>query len=137
MPRRSSGMSSRSSSRSGPTRSSATTAAPPRASAPPQQAQGGSMLGGFAGTMMQGMAFGAGSEVAHQAVRGMMGGSSHQEAPQQAQQAQQTQQAAQSGYEACSRENQSFMSCLQQFPGDIGSCQSYLDMFKQCKGQFN
>jgi len=33
---------------------------------------------------MTGMAFGAGSEIAHQAVRGVMGGGSHQqEAPQQ------------------------------------------------------
>ena len=131
MPRRSGGMSSKSYSRSGPTRSTATTAPPPRASAPPQQAQGGSMLGGLAGTMVQGMAFGAGSEVAHQAVRSFMGGSSHQEAPQQAAQ------PAQSGYEACSRENQNFMSCLQQYPGDIAACQSVLDLFKQCKGQFN
>merc|ERR1712151_721073 len=42
------------------------------------------------GTMMQGMAFGAGSEVAHTAMRGLMGGSGHQEqqqAPVQQQQA--------------------------------------------------
>ena len=42
--------------------------------------------------MMQGMAFGAGSEVAHTAVRGMMGGDSHHQSqapPQQQQQQQQ------------------------------------------------
>lgn len=32
---------------------------------------------------MQGMAFGAGSEVAHQAVRGVMGGGNHAQQPQQ------------------------------------------------------
>lgn len=36
------------------------------------------MMSGLAGTMMQGMAFGAGSEVAHRAVGSLMGGSSHQ-----------------------------------------------------------
>ena len=33
-------------------------------------------MSGLGGTLMQGMAFGAGSEVAHQAVRSMMGGGS-------------------------------------------------------------
>ena len=36
------------------------------------------MMSGLMGTMMSGMAFGAGSEVAHQAVRSFMGGNSHQ-----------------------------------------------------------
>lgn len=49
-------------------------------------------MSGIGSTIMQGMAFGAGSEVAHQAVRSVMGGSSHsQQAPQQQVQ-QQTQQ---------------------------------------------
>ncbi len=50
----------------------------------------GGMGGGIMGTVVTGMALGAGSEVGHQAVRAMMGGgsSSHggsaqQEAPQQ------------------------------------------------------
>ena len=34
------------------------------------------MMGGLGSTMMTGMAFGAGSEVAHQAVRGMTGSGS-------------------------------------------------------------
>ena len=46
--------------------------------------------GGIMGTVMTGMALGAGSEVGHQAVRAMMGGGSSghgaQEAPQQQQQ---------------------------------------------------
>ena len=53
---------------------SATAAAPPRSS---QTQQRPSMMSGLGGTLMQGMAFGAGSEIAHTAVRGMMGGSSH------------------------------------------------------------
>lgn len=63
--------------------------AAPRARAPPpartqgappparqQQASGGGLMSGLMGTVAQGMAFGAGSEVAHQGVRSMMGGSS-------------------------------------------------------------
>ena len=39
-------------------------------------AQGGGMMAGLAGTMASGMAFGAGSEVAHRVVGSMMGGGS-------------------------------------------------------------
>lgn len=58
------------------TRTSARTAPPAPAKAQPQA--GGGMFGGtgLMGTLMQGMAFGAGSEVAHQAIRGVMGGNS-------------------------------------------------------------
>jgi hypothetical protein len=42
----------------------------------PQAQQSGGMLSGIGSTIMQGMAFGAGSAVAHQAVRSLMGGSS-------------------------------------------------------------
>ena len=71
---------SRGSSRSPPPRSSTTTTRPPQQqpNIPPQQAQrSGGLLSGIGSTIMTGMAFGAGSEVAHQAVRGLMGGSSH------------------------------------------------------------
>jgi hypothetical protein len=62
---------------------------------PPQQTQtssGGGMLSGIGSTIVQGMAFGAGSEVAHQAVRSLMGGSSHSQQQVQQQAPQQTQQ---------------------------------------------
>ena len=44
---------------------------------PQTQQKSGGMLSGIGSTIVQGMAFGAGSEVAHQAVRSLMGGSSH------------------------------------------------------------
>jgi hypothetical protein len=55
------------------------------------------MLGGIGSTIVQGMAFGAGSEVAHQAVRSLMGGNSHhgQPQPQQQQPVEHTQQNVQ------------------------------------------
>ena len=83
MPRRRSsfGRSSRSSKRT------STTKAPQSSTqSKPTTSKSGGMFSGFMGTMMQGMAFGAGSEVAHQAVRGVMGsGNSHtqQQAPPQ------------------------------------------------------
>ena len=74
---------SRGSSRSPPPRSSTTTTRPQpqqQTQIPPQKTQtssGGGLLGGIGSTIISGMAFGAGSEVAHQAVRSLMGGSSH------------------------------------------------------------
>ncbi len=51
-----------------------------RMQAPPQQAPRPGIMGGGGGlgqTIMTGMAFGAGSAVAHEAVRGIMGGGGH------------------------------------------------------------
>ena len=57
--------------------------------------------GGLMGTMATGMAFGAGSEIAHQGVRAMMGGGSgHGGQEQHADQAQAPQQyASEAGYD--------------------------------------
>lgn len=53
----------------------------PTALAPLQQQQGGGMLSGLGGVMAQGMAFGAGSAVAHNVIGSMFGGgSSHHDA---------------------------------------------------------
>ena len=69
---------SRSSSRS-PPRSSTSATRPQQAPMQQQTQKSGGLLSGIGSTIMQGMAFGAGSEVAHQAVRGVMGGNSHQQ----------------------------------------------------------
>lgn len=130
MGRRSSGGSGfRRASPSGPTRSTKAAAAPPPSAPSAPTHSSGGMMSGLGSTLMQGMAFGAGSEVAHQAVRGIMGsgsGSGHSE----------SQSAPQSYNEPCMQENQNFMNCLQYNKNDISMCQSYLDLFKQCKGQF-
>lgn len=95
-------------------------------------------------TMATGMAFGAGSEIAHQGVRAMMGGSSgHGSAPVE----QQQQQAAPQQYEAqpqqfaqqeqmenpCLGFSQTFMQCLQQNRNEVGMCQQYMDNLTQCE----
>ncbi len=134
MPR---GGGSRGGSRSPPPRSSTTTSRPQpqQTTVPPQQVsqpQSGGMLSGIGSTIMQGMAFGAGSEVAHQAVRSLMGGSSHS----QQQVAQQPQQAPQQYTNPCQMEITNFSSCLQA-NDDVSYCQSYSDMLKQCKKNNN
>jgi len=64
------------------------------------------MMSGLMGTMMQGMAFGAGSEIAHTAMRSVMGGSGTQE--QQQPHAEQTQQTQQNTNQ-CQNENSNFV----------------------------
>merc|ERR1712156_618424 len=100
------------------------------------------------GTMATGMAFGAGSEIAHQGVRAMMGGGSghgsggheggHEPAQQQVQYAQQPveyggqqameQPVQQQQENPCMTFNQSLITCLQQNRGEISMCQNYMDM---------
>ena len=129
MPRGGGRSSSRSPGRSSFTASRPTTQAPPRPTqTQPTQSSGGMFGGGLGSTLMTGMAFGAGSEVAHQAVRGMMGGSSHgqvEQAPEQS-----TQQYSQQN--PCQLEINNFTQCLQNNK-DIGFCQRYSDMLKTCQ----
>merc|ERR1712113_463802 len=132
MPRRGGGF-GRSSSPSN-NRSTTKTAPPPAQTqkpAPPQQTStGGGMMSGLMGTMMQGMAFGAGSEVAHTAMRGLMGGSGHQEQ----QQAPVQQQPANN---MCQTEMGNFTECLKFNSNDIAGCQNYLDLLKSCEQRYN
>merc|ERR1711884_1025888 len=69
--------------------------------------------------MMQGMAFGAGSEIAYSTIRSMMGGSGNQQ-----QEVQQTQQAP-AQQNMCQNENNQFIECLKFNSNDISSCQNY------------
>ena len=69
----------------------------------------------MAGTFVTGMALGAGSEVAHQTVRGLMGGSSsHQQAaaPQQNVQPMTENQQQQTKPQSCEYENSKFVQVL-------------------------
>merc|ERR1719222_1286237 len=127
------GFGGRSSSGAAPPRS-----APRQAPAAPQQKSGG-MMSGLGGVMMQGMAFGAGSEVAHRVVGGMMGGSGHQQA-QPTQQYQEQggyeQQGQYAQQEPCMNESQNFMNCLSQNQNDVGMCQNFMDLFKNCNSGY-
>ena len=109
------------------------------------------MGGGLGSTLMTGMAFGAGSEIAHQAVRGMMGsGSGHgggqaeggqqvaQQAP--AQDGQMVDYASQSQEQQqphpCQEFNMNFVQCLKMNANSIDMCQSYMNMLQQCETDY-
>ena len=132
MPRRRSGFSrSRNTSN---TRNARTAPSPPRQSQAQSQGRSGGLFGSLMGTMFQGMAFGAGSEVAHQTLRGVMGG--NQAHPQeQSQQNMQTQSEDQQQMQmgGCKMENSNFVECLKFNSNDISSCQQYLDALKMCE----
>mmetsp|Transcript_23083 Transcript_23083/g.27899 ORF Transcript_23083/g.27899 Transcript_23083/m.27899 type:complete len:135 (-) Transcript_23083:326-730(-) len=103
-------------------------AAPPPMAAPPQQS--GGMMSGLGGMVMQGMAMGTGSAIAHRAVDsafGAMGGGSSAPAEPAA--------AAPQAADACGLQNKAFNDCLQNSAGDVGKCQFYYDMLNQCKQQ--
>mmetsp|Transcript_10062 Transcript_10062/g.11455 ORF Transcript_10062/g.11455 Transcript_10062/m.11455 type:complete len:183 (+) Transcript_10062:45-593(+) len=123
--------------------------APPPAAAPaPAPAAGGGMMGGLGGMIMQGMAFGGGSAVAHRAVDAIAGprtvnhehsGPEGQPVQQEQQQpmANQSQQpmAAQSGQQDgnCGEQNQDFNQCLQGNQGNISACKFYFDVLTECQ----
>ena len=108
--------------------------------------------GGLMQTMATGMAFGAGSEIAHQGVRAMMGGGGghgqapaeqqqYQEQPQQYQQQAypQQMQQAQPQYDVCQSFSQTLMNCLKSQNDNISMCQQYMDDLNQCQkdSQYN
>ena len=130
MPRRSSfSRSSNSNSRS----SQAAAAPRPSQSKPSTQPKAQSspgFLSSMMGTMAQGLAFGAGSEVAHQAVRGIMGSNSntHQSTAQT-----QAEPQAQSHQSNCQMQNTNFVECLKFNSSNINNCQDYLNELKKCE----
>ena len=117
-------------SRSSSTSSRSTSQSPPRQAQPtPTPVSGGGMGSGLLGTLAQGMAFGAGSEVAHQAIRGVMGGGSH--AAPQMQSAPQEQ--ADSKQNMCQIENSNFVECLKFNNNDIARCQDQFNSVQNCQ----
>lgn len=146
---RSSGFSSSRSPSYGRTTSSSTSSARPQAtqqpaysqpSTPPMQSTGGGMMGGIGSTIVQGMAFGGGSEVGRQVVRSVMGGSSHESsapveknsAPVEQVQQQQPQQTQQN-QNPCQGFNLKFIECLKSNNNEISSCQSVFNDLKLCQ----
>jgi len=124
-----------------------TKAAPPPAkkpAAPPpaQPAGGGGMLSGLASTVMQGMAFGTGSAVAHRAVDAVAG-------PREMKVVHENQGGEQSNdgtYGAsnevsddysskneCDSELTDFNKCIKENSGNLASCRFFYDILTQCQ----
>merc|ERR1712164_10150 len=127
-----------------PSRSSSYSQAPLRkpqqqqAKAPQQTQSSGGMFSGLGGVLAQGMAFGAGSEIAHQAIRSVTGGGSHGHVDQsQGNYDQGVQQQQQQQANKCDFENTNFISCLKDNNDSISMCQNYFDMLKDCEKKFS
>mmetsp|Transcript_16463 Transcript_16463/g.22758 ORF Transcript_16463/g.22758 Transcript_16463/m.22758 type:complete len:139 (-) Transcript_16463:287-703(-) len=111
-------------------------AAPPPPAPPPapmQQPQSGGMMSGLGGMVMQGMAMGTGSAIAHQAIGSMMGGGGGSSSPAEAPAAAAPVAAPYAAPDACGSHNKAFQDCLSSANGDISKCQFYYDMLNQCK----
>lgn len=95
------------------------------------------MMSGLGSTLATGMAFGAGSEVAHQAIRGIMGPSYQpvyvQQVPAQGQMQANQMQQEQARQQICMNEINDFAQCIQKNDNNIGSCQKYSDLLRECK----
>jgi len=116
--------------------------APPPApvhNAPPpapmqQSGGGGSMLGGLASTIAQGMAFGTGSAVAHRAVDSIMGPRTVQHEYAQQEGSGSAAPVASSGsVDSCANQSKAFQDCLNANGSDIAKCQFYVDMLNECR----
>jgi coiled-coil-helix-coiled-coil-helix domain-containing protein 10 len=110
-------------------------AAPPPA-APAQPAQGGGMMAGLGATIMQGMAFGTGSAIAHRAVGAVAGamtggGSDQQQQQQQAPAAP----APAASYEnsACQVDLTAFNRCMKESGNNVTECDFYYQALQQCQ----
>jgi len=92
------------------------------------------MLSGIGSTIAQGMAFGTGSAIAHQAVGAVAGsfsgGGSSAPAEQQQPMAAAQQQQLQG---ACAQDKQMFYECLQMNKGDQQSCSFLYDQLQSCQ----
>lgn len=118
--------------------------APPAAAAPSAvaaapQAQSGGMLSGIGSTIMQGMAFGTGSAIAHRAVGAVaesFSGSGSTEAaapaPEYAAGAM-THSNNSNLIDACSMDKTMFYDCLQQNKGDQQACHFLYEQLKECQ----
>lgn len=117
--------------------------------APAAAPGGGGLLSGLAGTVMQGMAFGGGSEVARRAIDGVMGPRTvvheHQNGeavqPMPAAQGEAVMQALDTGSaqtnrkveQQCGDEVLQFQKCLTDNNNNFQTCSFYFDVLNQCK----
>lgn len=121
---------------------------PTQHAAPAAPSGGGGLLSGLAGTVMQGMAFGGGSEVARRAIDGVMGPRTvvheHQNGevePMPAAQGQAVMSALDTGNsqtnrqveQQCGDEVLQFQKCLTDNNNNFQTCSFYFDVLNQCK----
>jgi hypothetical protein len=117
----------------------------PQATSPATgQSQGGGILGAIGSTIVQGMAFGTGSAVAHRAVDSVAGPRQieHVYKDDEVKQPSDRSMAAMSsmGEEAdftqCVDEDTQFKQCLMENKGNVASCNFFYDVLRQCQANF-
>jgi len=86
------------------------------------------MMGGIGSAMAQGAAFGAGSEVAHEAIRGLTGGHGANTGMQATNGA-----AQQQPNYPCVPHMNDFLACIKANPYSIGSCQHFWGEVQNCE----
>lgn len=141
------GGSSRPAARPAPRRASPTSAPAARpvstsssVPAPMQPAQSGGMLSGIGSTIMQGMAFGTGSAIAHRAVGAVAGsfsggseGAEQQPVAAASAPVEQSFNSQQSLTGPCASDKQMFYECLQVNKGDQQACSFLYDTLQNCQ----
>ena len=88
------------------------------------------MMGGMGGMIAQGMAFGAGSAIAHRAIGAVadgMGGSDEEGAVNE------SQQKSQADAGPCGEPKGFLYQCLDQQNGNASACQYYFDALRSCQ----
>lgn len=102
-----------------------------------QPVRQGGMFSGLGSMFMGGMALGAGSEIGHRAMGGVMGGRGNEQVqPYESQYQASTESYNQQPY-PCQAINDNFVECLKKNSDSIGMCQTYLDELKQCEKRVN
>lgn len=100
------------------------------------------MFSGIGSTIAQGMAFGTGSAIAHQAVGAAVGamsggggssGEQQQDAPEYAQQPLAANNNNAAGGAVCVNDKELFFDCLKVNNGDAQSCSFLYDQLQQCQ----
>ncbi|XP_031390469.1 uncharacterized protein LOC116202972 [Punica granatum] len=104
---------------------------------PPVQGGNGSVAGGIGATIQEGMAFGAGSAVAHRVTDAMLGPQvvRHEtvDSTPAAAAAAPAQNKSLGASDACGGQNKALQYCLNSCGTDISRRQFYMDMLQQCR----
>ncbi|KAI8109451.1 hypothetical protein M9434_000733 [Picochlorum sp. BPE23] len=115
-------------------RFSTSASAPPpqrtKAAPPPAPQQATSSSPGLMGTVMQGMAFGGGSAMAHRAVDAVLGPRYGPVQPVEAQQAAET--IVQENME-CGEQAKAFSDCMSLSGGDMDACRVFFERMQECR----
>lgn len=90
------------------------------------------MMSGLAGTVVQGMALGTGSAMAHRAVDSVLG--SRHPAPEEAHQAAQT---IVQDHLPCGDQAKSFSDCMGLSNGDMEACRVFFERMQECRLALN